>query len=884
MRKIFTILLCGTGLLLLSAFNDEPSELNWETFSLDMNVFAHFLGYQSLYPHLRSNAVSPCPDEFPAVTVTPDEFQSNPGLWQMTVHKTLPVIAVAAGHHNSPARAKLQIGEAGLYRVWVKYYHEKGRHASFSLRILAPELFHETIPTIVSTRGEFYSYRFDWAENRPMRPVPLPTGRDKPEGFCWESGPLVELAPGEYTIELSGLIHGGPYAGRKIAMIVMTADPLLASPDEAIGRKSLPASDAIRQHWAVWLNRPGAIPFAGLDPVGQRYYRQWRAAFMHKLAEKPETDSEIRLAAQSYFDENVNLIGTPSDIAAEKKRLEAELQQDFSKAFAVQIEAETMSVPTDQAPRWEVKEFLNASDGKILEADYSDRPADASVMLDIPAAGTYRIWVRYLLMHKYFSPFDLEFSTDGGAKVGLLHYGLPEDRFQRFNNQFTWECFPLELPAGKLKLRLGKNTGSPPYTFRRIDQFFITDAEGLHPDAFRKIDTARMDLLWLQRDPWGGFSRISSPGREDVIEPEEVHLEVSEGDTASVLLHYSNNRLTPEIIEPVTSGDGKPQLRLASYLKTPWYSWSPVVLLERTAITVPSRQNASLWLTFKTGRLAVGDHISEVRIGSRKVRFRLSILPEADRKPVPLVGGWCPPLERESCWELFREIGINLIFKVAASKREMEKYDIKHCALFRNMIPEYSPKTLLKYRERFRGLGLSPNDWSIILIDEPNRESVDNWLKLAQEIRETAPDIQIWCNPGETQITNPEDVRKMCSFIDVFCPYVDHFRSKDEEYREKELPNIGKCKLIYTTPCFKEKSPDSPKEILYLGEMAAKYQRHGWSYFSLFWGYPYSNSIWDEMFAYSTSQCINFYPGAYGRTLSTRNLEAVREAIQRYRK
>ncbi len=118
----------------------------------------------------------------------------------------------------------------------------------------------------------------------------------------------------------------------------------------------------------------------------------------------------------------------------------------------------------------------------------------------------------------------------------------------------------------------------------------------------------------------------------------------------------------------------------------------------------------------------------------------------------------------------------------------------------------------------------------------------------------------------------------------MFCPYLDHFSSKDEKYSEEELPAIGKLKLLYTTPCFREKSPDSPGELLYLGEMAAKHRRDGWAPFSLFCSYPYSNSIWDEIYPFNGCQSVGFYPGAYGRTLSTRNMEAMREAIQRYRK
>ena len=119
--------------------------------------------------------------------------------------------------------------------------------------------------------------------------------------------------------------------------------------------------------------------------------------------------------------------------------------------------------------------------------------------------------------------------------------------------------------------------------------------------------------------------------------------------------------------------------------------------------------------------------------------------------------------------------------------------------------------------------------------------------------------------------------------MDVFCPYVNHFRSKDSEHIRKTLPETGKIKLLYTTPCFHEKSPASPMQIFAVAQAAKRYKRHGFNFFSGFSTYTYSNSIWDEMNAMNAAQSVNFYPGSNGRTLSTRNLEALREAIQEFR-
>lgn len=862
------------GMLRLRAVEDEPSELNWEAFGLDVNVFENFRKYWSrkTLPGAREES---CPDSFSAISVSPEAFKARPGKWQIVRMGKTEVLQANFGHAVTAARAPLRIQEPGLYRVWVKYYHLKGYCASFSLRILPPELLKQP-DAVVSTKGEYYFSRFDWNEHAPKRPVPLPNLKELPTGFQWESGPMVELSPGEYTLELATLVHGGPFTARKVAMVVLTADPLLDGPDEVVGNSTYPASDPTRQHWTAWCQRPGSVPWESLNPAQRKYYLDWRVSFLKKLAENPETNAEKRLASQSYFDEEVNLIGTPADIAAEKKKLAEELKNDFSGSFAAEVEAENMR----EFKGWTVKNMTDAS-GQILEAHYANGPASAVASVSLPHAGKYYVWARYYLAHKYYSLFDLSFSDAQGKKIAVLDYGQPEDRLQRKNLQFIWECRSVELPAGQLELSLNKNIGKGPYTYRRVDKIFITDSRIAHPDTFRRAVSKRPSTLWLQQNPWGIFSRISGPRAEDTLEPEKIDLRIPQGDTSSLLLQFRNDTNRPLSFSPEFSGKGAPQLRLIAYMNTSVYSWTPAVLLERSRITVPAGQNASLWLSFSTALLKEGKYTPQLRLDGRKIDFSITVIPPDNKRPAPVVGGWCRPLERESCWALFRDIGLNLIFQAVVSGEEMKKYNLKHFCL---SLPDYEPENVRAFQANLRRLGLKESDWSVFLLDEPNVKAVDRWLDLAGKVRSASPEIQIWCNPGEVHSSTPDTVRKTRPFIDVFCPYLDHFSSKDEKYSEEDLPAIGKLKLLYTTPCFREKSPDSPGELLYLGEMAAKHRRDGWAPFSLFCSYPYSNSIWDEIYPFNGCQSVGFYPGAYGRTLSTRNMEAMREAIQRYRK
>ena len=874
-RCVLLALLC-LGLPSLRAMNDEPDELSWENFSLNPSAFAHFQKYWAKRP-LPGASMENCPTTFPAISLSPQDFKENLGNWQIHQQEKMDFLQARYGHGYAATRAKLRVNEPGTYRVWVKYYKLKDYFASFALSILPPELLSYQDQVVTSTQGQYYSYNFDWKENAPKRPEPLPVNSGERSEFIWESGDLVDLSPGEYTIELSTLIHGGPFTFRKIAKVVLCADPLLENPESISENGEYPACDPTKQAWNAWNQRPGSFPWEALSEAQQNYYLEWRRQFLQKLCENPEGMAEQRLAAKVYFDEQVNLIGTPQEVADEKKVMTSLLEAPHH-AFAEFIEAEDMQI----AQGWKIQDKSDAS-GKILEAGYEDGLAEATSNLELPKAGTYYVWVRYHLFHKYFNIFDLSFSDSEGNIVAKLDYGQPEDRLSRRSNHFTWECLSAELPAGKLRLLLHKNVGKAPYTFRRVDKIFITDASAQHPDTFWAPLSDKPLTLWQSCDPWDGFVRSSVPQAADIIEPSSVSLVIPEGDAASLLFHLRNDSKETISLTPRVSGTDSVQIRLVAYLNTALYKWTPAVLLERQRIFLPPHQNTSLWITISTrDTLAQGNHSARIELGERSIDFKIQVVPATHKRPVPLVGGWCKPLQRRSCWELFKNIGVNLIFRTVVPPEEMQQYGIKHFALF---VPQQE-EDMAKQAALLKSLGLQTKDWSYIMLDEPTKSTVDKWISLAQMLRKVAPEVQIWCNPGEIQTGTADVVRQMREYIDVFCPYINHFYagvSKDQEYREKELPEIGKVKLLYTTPCFGEKAPNSPKEILFVGQSAAEYSRDGWSLFSLFCSYTYSNSIWDEIHPYNDCQAISYYPGAYGRTLSTRNMEAVREAIQRYR-
>lgn len=78
-------------------------------------------------------------------------------------------------------------------------------------------------------------------------------------------------------------------------------------------------------------------------------------------------------------------------------------------------------------------------------------------------------------------------------------------------------------------------------------------------------------------------------------------------------------------------------------------------------------------------------------------------------------------------------------------------------------------------------------------------------------------------------------------------------------------------------------TPSAPLDHLGMRDFAIGCNLDGWAFFALMHGFTYSNSLWDEVNNYMGDQCVNIYPGAAYQAISTRNAEAIREAVRRFR-
>ena len=174
-------------------------------------------------------------------------------------------------------------------------------------------------------------------------------------------------------------------------------------------------------------------------------------------------------------------------------------------------------------------------------------------------------------------------------------------------------------------------------------------------------------------------------------------------------------------------------------------------------------------------------------------------------------------------------------------------------------------------------------------MDEPGESTADYWIDCAKKLREVDKDIRIWVNPGELYGGGAAAAcARIAEYANIYCPYANHIWSQgagNEDYRKalnREGPKFDLL-LSYTTTCFMEKSPHSAYEILGLVDFSIRNKLDGIVFFAMSHCFPHVSSYWDDWNNYVPDQCMNVYPGARYRTISNRNAEAVREAVQRWR-
>ena len=246
----------------------------------------------------------------------------------------------------------------------------------------------------------------------------------------------------------------------------------------------------------------------------------------------------------------------------------------------------------------------------------------------------------------------------------------------------------------------------------------------------------------------------------------------------------------------------------------------------------------------------------------------------------PLAYPWSAPFARKSCWELYRELGFNVITVYRddmrfLTKRDAERFGMRLFRLSANT--NTTAATMADWRRR----GFSHDDICFVISDEPGFGTMTNWVAIAKAVKAADPKARIWCNTGFFPNDGQwEDCREFMSLWDVFCPFrnafIEGYRPPVDQARLSFYRGIGKPKLGYITPSTSIYwLLDGGHEILEFAEQCRQVGRDGWASVRF-----QTEMSWE--LAHPELQPI--FSGAWGRTISTRYAEVAREANQRWRK
>ena len=878
--------------------DDEPDQLSWPFFADCQPIIRHFLDWSATNPPPQDAIVSDgAPDvAYPYTWIKAAALIMDNEQWRAeSVDDTAVLRGPGSHNYQDQGRTEVVIPHDGRYRLWSRYYHRQGWHETFTLTVTAPPPTHIADGDI-SFRFHLLAKTFSKAHwRRGIDPIPVTTSL--PTGFLWEgSDQMAFLKAGRYQLRFSGGIYDRR-ADPKISDLVFSTDPLYVPaetdiPVESISGEKPPCAELL-QRWNHFAIRPGNRPLRSVPINLQTYWMAWRRALIDKLAVSEFTDYVWgNLAAMVYFDEESNLVGRPAEVQAQRER-------DAMPSTTFVIHGDQFQNTDLEQKSWGHSSFFAKAypAPRNITGPSKDSDHAAFYEVEIPEAGRYVLWVHY-------------FFIKGWALVALEADGRQVTEFE-VSGPGRWKDSGLiDLPAGKTRIVLRRKADPPDakpreYESPILNRFVLTQKVEFTPD--REVEYPSGDRMgdgatggWLSADPWAGFTRFTGaeslyynqyapylrkPLEVDAINRETAEITARRGEVVSQLFMLRNNTDAPVTFSPELSGGKLPvSARLVAYTLPSNGRWSPMLLLRRRQITAPPKQNTAVWLTFDCRQVPEGTYPVEFKAHTHKISFSVRVKGSLDGAPILYTGVYASPYPRASSWEAFQDMGINMLFHEMISKAAMQKYGILHLAsLPYKASSEASVRQTLAEAKK---MGLENSDWSWYLIDEPGPSKYAPWLEMAERIRKVDPTMMIWCNLGEgapKKDTLPT-LLKMMDYWDVSCPYRTQFGvgSDDKDYAEyaAKLRSVGKIRMLYGTLDIgdHEKGLWAPLDILKVAEEAERNNRNGWAFFSLIYGPP-----WDDVYTGNQDHAVSLYPGAWGRTLSTRNMEAVREANQRWR-
>lgn len=888
----------------LGATGDEPDQLSWELISMDQTLIRDFFDWAKRNPPPAVRAEPP-PAACPYVWIKAGELTTDNPAWRAEPFGEQSVLR-GPGSHNfrDKGNAFIDIPREGHYRLWVRHQHAQGKNETFTLQVFPAAKGDSAQPDIESKLARFnQSFGLSY-EGRSTDPIPdVSTVETPPSGFLWEgSHRTAFLRPGRHRLHFSG----GIYPNRpdlKISDLVFTTDPLYVPTDADMpassGSGERPPCDELVKNWTLFCARPGASNFDAAPSALRASWMRWRGDLIDKLATLEYSDYVWGyLASLVYFDEESNLIGRPAEV---KRQKELDARPDTTFVVAGN---EFRNVDSENED-WKESPFYRNSYGVPDNIAGPAHPSEAAAYhdFDIPADGRYVVWVQYYHNGGYrMCPTEVsvfagdvlvkQFETPSESGTPWVNGGLMALKKGRAR---------IQLKAAKPSFKDGSGRLGGPCiaqcVLTRRTEFSPRRAVE-YPDGRRVGDGATG--FWFSEDPWAGFTRYSRPGSFDyspyvpakwtLLPEQEINkgdfaFEAKSGEVVSQLFVLRNNTDAPIAFKPAIELGAIPaSARIVASTLTASGFWSPMLLLKRNEVIAPPRQNTGLWLTIDCRGISEGVYTGTLEAAGHRVALKVEVKGSLAGAPVPHVYPYAVPYATKSCWEAFRDLGINMVSFCHITKGDMDAYGIvNQVGIPSRADSEETVRAGVALAER---LGLASRDYCWYLIDEPGSKQYPKWLEMAKTLRAVDPELLIWCNlggwaPGKESLPL---LLEMMDYWDVSCPYQTQFgvNAKDRDYDAyvEKLVQVGKIRLLYETPDIgdTEKLFWAPKALLEVGAKAQGLNRTGWAFFSLRYGPPF-----DDVYVDNRDYAVSIYPGARGATLLTRNAEAIRESVQRWK-
>ena len=945
-RKLILIAAClGLAAGAVFALDDEPDQLSWELFSQDRDLLLHFYDWAKANPPpIQTSQTSQTSQTFPYVWIKPAELPFVGANWRTDTVSRVTAL-VGKRYAMGTCEQTFEVPEDGTYRLWIHYRHTKGMCEANSFR-LTPK--GSMFAVFDQQFGRANGHRGGIAYTRPRNPAPQICDVETPkDGFLWEaSHKTAFLRKGQYTARYLQGVVTTPRGDIVVPDIVLAGDPFF-SPEGMSRAKGesgrLPLTAETKS--PLYALRPGARDVNEVSPELAAWWRRWRAALWDRLIAAEHTKDYVwgGFADLKAFDERLNAVGRVSQLR--------KLAQDTRKPSDIyHVNADAF----ETAGKWSV---LTGQYNKVACAHAlflpGNTPGKATYRLKVKRAGSYYFHGLVYLPHMpgSFVRGALRLSVSAGGKtVGETKAGLAnaEPHFEETTSvkdgvvvvdrkpvtldehqaRRVWCRFgPFELPAGEVELA-AEDAGSfevPPKKGRIWHRIFcravLTQRDDYNPELeqeFPQGDRVGGDEIgfWRSPDPWTAFSRYSPPATGKLAETigaakfrrydwmpladGEVNraaheIPAARGEVLSELLVIRNNSEKVRWIEPELSGDLGGRVRLISWAPAPDGEFVPRFLLERKRIVLLPHQNTALWVNIDCRGAKEGTHPVKLAFAGREHTWNVKVKGSIEGVPGPYAYPWAQPDYRKSCFELYRELGFNVISASGGRTfREMTKavadeYGIRQIRLdvgdggaglaSRAKEAEKLAAEVKASAADWRRRGFDDKDFCYCLSDEPGYGSMTNWLKIAKAIKAADPKAQIWCNtgffPNEKQW---DDCREFMSYWEVFCPFWHAFvmRPNRSAERLKEYQKIGRIRLGYITPSTSVYwTSDGAHESEWFARICRNEGRDGWSTvrFQTCAGWDLDHPLIQPIFT-----------GAWGRTLSTRYAESARAANQWWRK